>query len=143
MSDTQHRDVGVSRRKFPKIDGIVCDHEASTQPNRRGHHQGIDGHLATRSDTCEEVTSDSCDAGPCRDHLCEASRQQRVHGFVDSMAPIQLDEHGRWDPNRRVSLLSRAQRCSYPLMSHGVSTRTSERGDRLAVEDQDGHCSST
>jgi len=125
----------VSDGKLPQVAGVVCCHDATPESDRGSDDQGIDRHLAPNPGACEQVASDPCHAGSSGHHLSETSRQDTVDRFVDTSAAVQLHEHRRRDPNRRVARVRAAHDGSHPLVANLIDMWASESRNGLAVKD--------
>ena len=125
-----------------EIAGVVRDDHASTELDRCCHDERIDGKLAAVVCCGEQVTGNSSGARACGHDLGEAAGEDRIDDGVGAATPIELDEHRRRHAHREVPLVGAAHRRANALMMLRILVRSSERGQRFAVKDQDGHSSS-
>ena len=135
MSDRGDGDVGVTVGETGEVAGVMSKHHASTEADCCCHDQRIDGQLAAGACRSKQVARNSgctCTGG---DDLGEATRQYRVDGGVGATTAVQLDEHRRGHPHRKVLLVGAAHRRAHTLMTLRILVWSSERGQRLAVKD--------
>ena len=76
------------------------------------------------------------------DDLSEATAEEGIDGLVGAVPAVELDEHGRRDPDRSVAAVGTSHGGAHALMAVGVLPGTRQCRNGLRVQDQDGHASS-
>lgn len=125
-----------------KVTRIVGKDESPAEANRGGDHQSVDRLLTVTPGGSQKVAGDPGDPHSGRHHTGETPPQDVVDRLVRSRAPVELDENGRRHAHRLASPLGASHRSPYPLVPLVGIPGTRERGQRLAVEDQDGQSAS-
>ena len=141
-SDRGDGDAGMASGEMGEIAGVVREDHASTEADRCRHDKGIDGKFAAGVCCGEQVTGNSSGARSCGHDLGEAAGEDRIDDGVGAAASVELDEHRGRHAYREVPLVGAAHRGADALMTLRILVRSSERGQRFAVKDQDGHSSS-
>lgn len=103
-----------------EVIGVMRNDDTPTEANRCRDHQRVDRRLAPGAGSREEVSSDTRRSSACRDDLSEAPTQDGVDGLVEATAPIELHEHRRRNPDRRVPPVSTPHRSADSLVPHLV-----------------------
>ena len=109
------------------VAGVVGDDGAAPEPNGSGDNEGIDRQLTPSPGCGQQVAGDACHPGTGGYDLGETASKKSVDRFVCSTAAVQLDEHGRWYPDRDVSGVGGSHGRPNKLMACGALMRTSER----------------
>lgn len=125
-----------------KVARIVGKDESTAESNRCRDHQSVDRLLLVTSSGGQKMAGDPGDPHSSGHHTGEPPPQDMVDRLVRSRAPVELDENRGRHAHRLVSPLGASQSGPDPLVPLGGIAGTSERGQRLAVEDQDGQSAS-
>ena len=110
-----------------EVIGVTRNDDTPTEANRCRDHQRVDRRLAPGAGGREEVPGDSCRSSAGGDNLREAPTQDGVDRLVDATTPVELNEHHRRNPDRRVQPVSTTHGSADSLVPHLVHAGAGQR----------------